>query len=219
MLTIETWNFNYVHNDHEIDVINRSIHFEETKNKVNIVGIGTNGIGRFNFSYRVKNFDSKEPFECSIDSVTTTVTNPLPTSCICNANVPSDDRTDQPLEETSVTTSIANPLPTSSTCIASVPVDNSTNQPLAVSSSSLWALIAVAIMLLLTLFVTIIIAICIVKNMSMKLKETKERNGSEPVGEHSYMSSTSSCIFVFEPNNNYTNVCIIFSVRRQIQHF
>ena len=76
------------------------------------------------------------------------------------------------------------PLPTSSTCNESVPIHNSTDQPLAVSSSSLWALIAVAITLLLTLLVTIIIAICVVRNMSMKLKETKERNARARNGEH-----------------------------------
>ena len=79
---------------------------------------------------------------------------------------------------------ITNPLPTSSARFASVLVDNSTDQPLAVSSPSLWALIAVAIMLLLTLLVTIIIAICIVRNMSMKLKETKKGNVRDSDGEY-----------------------------------
>ena len=90
----------------------------------------------------------------------------------------------------SVTTTVANPLPTSYTCNESVPVDNSTDQPLAVSCSSLWALIAVAIMLLVTLFVTIIIAICIFRNMSKKLKETKERNVPDRDGEH-----TCTCVY------------------------
>ena len=157
MLTIEAWDYgntNYMYG-HEIDVIINSVPFEETENKINTVQFGTNGIGWFNYSYSVQNSDSKNAHQSSIDPVATTVS-----------------------------TSVTNPLPTSSTCIASVPVDNSTDLPLAVSPSSLWALIAVAIMLLLTLLVTIIIAICVVKNMSMKLKETKERPANDSHGEH-----------------------------------
>ena len=165
-------------------MIVKSIPFLVNNAEVKVEENGANGIGWFNFSYRVQNSDSKNAYECSIDLVTTSVTDPLPTSCTCDESVPLHNSTNQPLEESSATTSVTNPLPTSSTCIASVPVDNSTDQPLAVSSSSLWALIAVAIMLLLTLFITIIIAICIVKNMSMKLKETKERNARGSDGEH-----------------------------------
>ena len=187
MLTIEAWDSNWFDygTDQEIDVTVKSIRFEETNNKVNVVENGTNGIGQFNYSYRIQHFDSKNySYECSINSVATTVTNPLPTSCTCNASVPNNDRTDQPLDGSSVTTSVTNPLHTSSTRITSVVDENSTDQPLAVSPSSLWTVIAVAIMLFLTLLVTIVIAICIVKNMSTKLNETKERNTCDSDGEH-----------------------------------
>ena len=186
MLNVEAWDFVNNGYNHEIDVIEESIPFEEAKDKVNSVGIGANGIGWFNYSYRVQNLDTKNGHECSIDPVVTTDTNSLPTSCTCNECAPIHSSTKQPLEESSATTFVTNPLPTSSTCIASVPADNSTDQPLAcvVSSSSLWALIAVVITLLIGLFFTIIIAICIVRNLSMKLKETKERNSHDSDGEH-----------------------------------
>ena len=157
----------------EMDVIVKSILFLLNNDEVKVEENGTNGIGWFNFSYRVQNSDNKNAYKFSINSVTTTVTNALPTSCTCNAYVPidHDKSNDQSLVESSIATTVAYFLLASSTCIASVPVDNSTDQPLAVFSSSLWALIAVAIMLLLALLVTIVIAICIVRNMSMKLNE------------------------------------------------
>ena len=120
----------------EIDVIVKSIPLLVNNDEVKVEENGTNGIGWFNFSYRVQKSDSK------------------------------------------------------STCNESVPFDNSTDQPLALSSSSLWALIAVAILLLLTLLVTIIIAICIVRNMSMKLKGRKRRNAHDRDGER-----TCTCVY------------------------
>ena len=218
-MTIKAFNYDYGSNHDEIDVIVKSIPFLVNNAEVKVEENGTNGIAWFNFIYRVQNSDSKNTFGCSIDSVTITVTNPLPiaTSCTwntnvsidksidqplvkssitatvtnplpalstCNASVPIHCSTDQPLGGSSVTTFVANPLPTSSTRIASVPVDNSTDQPLAVSSSSLWALIGVTITLLISLFVIIIIAMCIVKIMSVKRKETKERNARDHDGKH-----------------------------------
>ena len=100
-LTIEAWDFAVYDDDHEIDVINKSIAFEETRNKVTIAEKGTNGIGLFNFSYSV------QKYECSTDS---------------------GNSTDQPLEESSVTTSFTNPLPTSNTCNASVLIHSSTDK-------------------------------------------------------------------------------------------
>ena len=123
--------------DDEIDMIVKSIPFLVSNDEVKVEENGTNGIGWFNFSYRVQNSYNKNAYDCSINSVTTTVIDPLPTSCTCK-----------------------------------------------VFSSSLWAMIALAIMLLITLLVTIIISICIVRNISMKLKETKERNACDCDGEH-----------------------------------
>ena len=198
-------------------MIAKSIPFQANNNEVKVEENGTNGIGWFNFSYRLQNSDNKNAYECSNNSATTTVADPQPTSCTCNESVPIHNSIGQPLEESSVTTYVTIPLPTSSMCIASapirkspdqllegssvtmsvtdplpssstriasVPVDNSTDQSLAESSSSLWAMIAVAIILLITLFVTIIIAICIVRNKFMKLKKTKEGNVHDCDGEH-----------------------------------
>ena len=167
MLTITAFDFDYDWEHDVIDLIMKSIPLQVNNDEVKVEENGTNGIGWFNFSYRVQNSGNKNTHECSIDPVATTVMNPLPTSCTSNESVSIRNSTNQLLDESSVTT-----------------VDNSTDQPLAVSPSSLWALIAVAIMLLLTLLVTIIIAICIVRNMSMKLKETKERNASDVDDEH-----------------------------------
>ena len=229
MLTIEALDYDQTSEDDEIDVIVKSIPFLVNNDEVNVEEIGTNGIGWFNFSYHLQNSDSNNSYECSINSVTTTVTSPLPTSCTytynesvpvhsstdqplgessvttsvtdplstsctCNETVPVHSSTDQPLEESSVTTSVTDPLPTSSTCSTNILADNSTNQPLT-TSSSLWALIPVAIMLLLTLLVTIIIAICIVRNMSMKKKETKKRSSGDCDGEH-------TCIHLLVVNSN-----------------
>ena len=182
-MTIEASDFDH-DGDDEIDVIVKSYPFLANNDEVKVEGNGTNDIGWFNFSYYVQNSDSKNIYECSIDSVTTTVMDPFPTSCTYNVSFPVDKSIDQPLVESSIRTTIANPVPASST--ASVPLGNGTDQPLAVSSSSLWALIAVAIMLLITLFVTIIIATCIVRNLSMKLKEPKERNACDCDGEHTF---------------------------------
>ena len=74
--------------DDEIDVIVKSIPFLVSNDEVKVEENGTNGIGWFNISYRVQNSDSKNTYECSIDSVTTTFIDPLPTSCPCNASVP-----------------------------------------------------------------------------------------------------------------------------------
>ena len=53
MLTLMAGDFIDYDNDQEIDAIAKSIPFEETKNKVNVVQNGTIGIGWFNYSYRV----------------------------------------------------------------------------------------------------------------------------------------------------------------------
>ena len=128
-MTIRALDFDYGSNHDQIDVIVKSIPFLVNNDEVKVEENGTNGIGWFNFSYRVQNSDSKNTYKFSIDSVTTTVTNVLPTSCTCNANVPIDhDKSiDQPLVESSIVTTVANPLLASSTCNASVPIDNSTD--------------------------------------------------------------------------------------------
>ena len=158
-------------------MIVKSIPFLVNNDDVKVEENGTNGIGWFDFSYRVQNSDSKNSYGCSIHSVTTTVTSPLITSSTCSL------------------------------------VDNSTGQPLT-TSSSLWALIAVAIMLLLTLFVTIIIAICIVRSVSTKKKETKERSSRNCDGEHTLIhlfvvNSNSLAYKRFEPSYS-TKYCNLF---------
>ena len=105
------WQYDDNWENDEIDMIVKSIPFLVNNDEVEVEGIGTNGIGWFNFSYRVQNSDSKSTYECSINSVTTYVTDPLPTSCTCNESVSVNNSTDQPLEES---TFVTNPLPTSS---------------------------------------------------------------------------------------------------------
>ena len=196
-MTIDALDYNKIWND-EIDVIVKSIPFHANNDEVKVEETGTNGIGWFNFSYRVQNFDSKNSYECSFDSVTT----------ISVTSVSNDNNTDQPQGKSSDTI-----LPISRTCIANFPVHNSTDLPQVESSSSLWTLIAVAIMLLLTLFVTIIIAIFIVRNMSVKLKETKERNARDSDGRHTYISNVYICVLLASVHKVYIHV---FTVQRQI---
>ena len=117
MLTIEAWDYYNNDKNQEIDIIVKSIPFREVEDEVNIVEFGTNGIGQFDFSYRIEDFSNN----CS-------------------------------------TGSDANPH---------------------AHSTSLWAWIAMAT-LLVTFFFTISIAICIARNVCMKMKETmnaRDRDG------------------------------------------
>ena len=59
MLTLIAWDFDENDIHQEIDAFAKSIPFEETENKVNVVENGTNGIGQFNYFYRIQNFGSK----------------------------------------------------------------------------------------------------------------------------------------------------------------
>ena len=80
-LTIQALDYSGEDREQEIDAISKRILFEETKHKVNIVQSGKNGIGQFNYSYRVHNFGSDNSYECSI------------------ASVPVDNSTDEPQVE------------------------------------------------------------------------------------------------------------------------
>ena len=89
-LTIEALDYDD-NQDDEIDVIVKSISFFVNNDDVKVEENGTNGIGWFNFSYRVQNSDNQNAHKCSINSVTTTVTDPLPI----------DNSTGQPIAVTS----------------------------------------------------------------------------------------------------------------------
>ena len=58
LLTIEAWDYYNNDKNQEIDIIVKSIPFQEVKEEVNIWELGTNGIGMFYFSYRVEDFSN-----------------------------------------------------------------------------------------------------------------------------------------------------------------
>ena len=65
-LIIQAWDYNVENCEQEIDANSKSIPFEETKHKVNVVHSGKNGIGQFNYSYRVHNFGSNNSYELAV---------------------------------------------------------------------------------------------------------------------------------------------------------
>ena len=75
-------------------------------------------------------------------------------------------------------------------CTTEISANNSTDQQLVESSSSPWAWIAVSILfiLLTILFFTVsTVVICIIRNMAMKMKETKKESTRESGGEYTYL--------------------------------
>ena len=100
-MTIKALDYDHDGENDEIDVIVKTIPMLVNNDKVKIEENGINSTGWFKFSYRVQNFDSKNTYECSINSVTTSATKPLPTSCTCNESVPNHNSTNQPLAESS----------------------------------------------------------------------------------------------------------------------
>ena len=124
VLTIEAWDYFNNDKNQEMDILVKSIPFQEAKDDVNIVEMGTNGIGVFDFSYRVEDFSNNNTctYNCSTDSGTN----------------PHSTRT------------------------------------------SLWAWIAMAT-LLVAFFFTITFAMCIARNVCMKMRETmiaREHDGA-----------------------------------------
>ena len=153
---------------------------------------GRNGIGIFNFTYCIQNMDYKYKNEC-------------------NSGIPGGNGTDH--------------LPTSpQTDISFTPADNCTNQQVHESSSPPWPWIAVAVLFILLtilLLIIIIVVICIVKNMRMNVKETKNRDSCEIKGECLCSTlnacNTGICLYIsFELN---TLVYSLFNTLRPIiQH-
>ena len=68
MLTIEAWDYYNIDKNQEIDIIVKNIPFQEAKYEVNVVEIGSNSIGEFDFSYRVEDFSNNNTYNCSTGS-------------------------------------------------------------------------------------------------------------------------------------------------------
>ena len=153
-LTVEAWDLDTGAHNEVIDVLALSINFLQNLDRQTVIESGKNGIGFFNFSYYIQQWDNQHTSKCDTEIPASSVTNHQVTLSPADISfTPTDNSTIQQVHESS-------------------------------SSPWVWITVTILFMLLTILFFTIIIALtCINRKMAKKLRKNKKGNACENNGE------------------------------------